>query len=111
MNTVLNQPCPEIPFFGARYPDARCIDGYLWDLDSDEDGKLTQGGDIPCPFCNTEKFIEYDPVGTINSFLFKICGDENPDVEQQRQATKMARDWYLGWINKMKERYGVVSSR
>ena len=26
--------CPEFPFFGALYPDARCCDGYLWDLDS-----------------------------------------------------------------------------
>ena len=25
--------CPEFPFFGASYPDARCINGYLWDLD------------------------------------------------------------------------------
>lgn len=26
--------CPELPFFGASYPDAICCDGYLWDLDS-----------------------------------------------------------------------------
>lgn len=69
MNTVLNQPCPEIPFFGARYPDAICIDGYLWDMDSYEDGGLTQGGDIPCPFCNTEKFIEYDPFNWVGLIL------------------------------------------
>lgn len=25
--------CPEFSFFGASYPDARCINGYLWDLD------------------------------------------------------------------------------
>lgn len=28
-----NKQCPEFPFFGASYPDARCINGYLWDLD------------------------------------------------------------------------------
>lgn len=38
------QPCLEIPFFGAHYPDARCINGYLWDLDRcDEDGNLYGG--------------------------------------------------------------------
>jgi len=54
----INQ-CPEFPFFGATYPDAVCIDGILWDLDSYEDGLLTQGGEIPCPFCNQDGFIEY----------------------------------------------------
>jgi hypothetical protein len=53
------QQCPEFPHFGARYPDARCIDGYLWDLDSDNDGMFTRGGDDPCPFCNTEQYIEF----------------------------------------------------
>lgn len=52
------QQCPEFPFFGASYPDATCIDGYLWDLDSDDNGLLTIGGEDPCPFCNTEKLIE-----------------------------------------------------
>lgn len=51
--------CPEFPHFGARYPDARCIDGYLWDLDSDDNGCLTRGGDYPCPFCNTEAYVDH----------------------------------------------------
>ena len=52
--------CYEFPYFGAHYPDACCIDGFLWDLDSNnEEGLLTHGGEIPCPFCNTEAFIEY----------------------------------------------------
>jgi hypothetical protein len=50
--------CPEFPFFGATYPDATCIDGYLWDLDSIEEDGYTSGGDQPCPFCNKEKFFE-----------------------------------------------------
>jgi len=52
--------CPEIPFFGAPYPDATCIDGFLWDLDSceGEEGFLTQGGETPCPFCNTKAFLQ-----------------------------------------------------
>lgn len=50
--------CPEFPYFGARYPDARCIDGYLWDLDKCEGDALYGGGDVPCPFCNSDEFIE-----------------------------------------------------
>lgn len=44
--------------FGARYPDATCIDGYLWDLDSCEDGMLYSGGELPCPKCNTASYLE-----------------------------------------------------
>ena len=50
----------EFPYFGARYPDARCCGGYLWDMDSwDESlGGFTIGGDDPCPICNEEKWLE-----------------------------------------------------
>lgn len=47
------------PHFGAWYPDACCIDGYLWDLDSGDGGMLDSGGDDPCPWCNTRAFIEW----------------------------------------------------
>jgi hypothetical protein len=47
----------EAPHFGAPYPDARCIDGYLWDLDSGDGQYLTIGGDVPCPACNTIEYI------------------------------------------------------
>jgi len=43
--------------FGATYPDAECIDGLMWDLDSYEDGFLTSGGEIPCPRCNTQEYL------------------------------------------------------
>lgn len=43
--------------FGASYPDACCIDGHLWDLDSDDGGMLTSGGEIPCPACNLDAFV------------------------------------------------------
>ena len=61
MSIEQKQQCPQIPFFGATYPDAGCIDGKLWDLDKcDEDGLLYSSGDNPpCPFCNTDAFIEY----------------------------------------------------
>lgn len=52
-------PCPEFPHFGAHYPDATCIKGYLWDLDKYENGQLYGGGDDPCPFCNEKEYIEW----------------------------------------------------
>ena len=49
----------EFPFFGANYPDARCINGKLYDLDSYEDGLgLTIGGDEDCPICYTESYLD-----------------------------------------------------
>jgi hypothetical protein len=54
--------CPEISMFGATYPDATCIDGYLWDMDSYEEdaGGFTQGGEIPCPNCNKAEYDKYE---------------------------------------------------
>lgn len=71
--------CPEFPYFGAWYPDARCIDGYLWDLDKFEDGQLYGGGEEPCPFCNTERFIEQniDEQNTRESLLKYIADLRN----------------------------------
>ena len=87
MNNNINQ-CPEFPHFGARYPDATCIDGFLWDLDSAEDvdghPALTRGGDDPCPFCNTEAYIG-------------LALDEKNDVTREK---------ILESIEKLKERYG-----
>jgi hypothetical protein len=58
--TPQKENCPEFPHFGARYPDAQCHNGFLWDLDSsEEDGRLHSGGDDPCPFCNTEAYLEW----------------------------------------------------
>lgn len=56
----IKEQCPEFPFFGASYPDARCIDGNLYDLDRcDENGSLYETGEYnPCPFCNTEEFMK-----------------------------------------------------
>lgn len=48
----------EFPHFGASYPDAVCIDGYLWDLDSGDKNELTIGGDDPCPVCNEEEWLD-----------------------------------------------------
>ena len=51
--------CPEFPHFGAHYPDATCIDGFLWDLDSGDSDGLTIGGDDPCPRCNTYRYVSH----------------------------------------------------
>jgi len=50
----------EFPFFGAKYPDARCIEGYLHDMDKcDENGNLyLMEESHPCPFCNREEFMQ-----------------------------------------------------
>lgn len=47
--------------FGANYLDSTCIDGYLWDWDSCDEpgGALQNGGDIPCPRCNTCEYLDY----------------------------------------------------
>ena len=44
--------------FGAPYPDATCIEGMLWDLDSYDGEGLTSGGEIACPACNGASFLE-----------------------------------------------------
>lgn len=90
-----NKQCPEFPFFGASYPDACCINGYLWDLDKcDENGNLYGEGDTPCPFCNTEEFIECDPFSKEDEFY--------EGIEDMDKAKEKARDWYLNWINSKK---------
>lgn len=43
--------------FGAGYPDSVCIDGWLWDCDSYEDGGYTHGGEWACPACNTKRML------------------------------------------------------
>ncbi|WP_338747550.1 hypothetical protein V3D52_12525 [Pseudomonas putida] len=47
--------------FGAPYPDAQCVDGFLWDEDSCDvpGGPLLSGGDIPCPKCNAEAYTKH----------------------------------------------------
>lgn len=68
-----NKLCPQFPYWGASYPDACCVDGKLQDLDyCDENGNLyDKGEDVPCPFCRTEEFIEYDPFSWVDHFVRK----------------------------------------
>jgi hypothetical protein len=82
-NKIKSNPCPEFPYFGAKYPDARCIEGYLHDLDNcDEEGNLyTMTESHPCPFCNTDEFIE---------------------IQKRNEVPK--KD-VIKWIKTMKEKY------
>jgi len=89
MEETKKNPCPEFPHFGAHYPDACCIDGFLWDLDSCDSSNdngtvvLTYGGEDPCPFCNTEAYLEW------------VVDEEN------------SREDVLKYIEQLKERYGA----
>jgi len=57
----LHKTCIEFPAFGARYPDATCIDGQLYDLDKcDGEGNLYEPGEyIPCPVCRAKEYVNY----------------------------------------------------
>ena len=76
----------EFPHFGASYPDAKCCDGYLWDMDSlDESlGGFTVGGDEPCPVCNTEAWLD------------SVVGEDEM-FETKEEA--------LQYVEQLKERY------
>lgn len=77
--------CIEFPHFGASYPDACCIDGYLWDLDSVDGDMLFHGGSDPCPVCNANFYVQNmldDNVGTGRmlahiKFIFSRYGNLN----------------------------------
>ena len=73
--------CPEFPFFGAKYPDACCVDGRLFDLDEcDDKGNLYEPSDYwPCPFCRTEAFIKQ---------YAEYSGKKYKDVRQMVKALK-----------------------
>lgn len=93
-NTVKKESCPEFPYFGAKYPDATCIDGFLWDLDKcdDFDGetKLYGGGEEPCPFCNTAAFIEQHI-------------DEDEELEENEKVTRQS---LMNYVDNLRQKYG-----
>lgn len=85
--------CPEFPFFGATYPDARCIDGFLWDLDKcDDNGLYSSGYNPPCPFCNTEAFINY-----------YVDEDEEEDIINDEHLTTDEKNELLSGIRKRED--------
>lgn len=105
----MKKQCPEIPFFGARYPDARCIDGYMWDLDSCDEpgGPLFSGGDVPCPFCNAEKYIEEKVQDYAEAWLFEHLTDaEDWTPEQHALGLSMGRNKLEKEIKSLHAEYG-----
>lgn len=85
MNKEQVNSCPEFPYFGASYPDARCIDGFLWDLDKCTDnGDLYGGGDVPCPFCNTKQFVK-DNTDSLNGVTRKKLFAYVEQLKQKHQ--------------------------
>lgn len=102
------RPCPQFPYWGAKYPDACCVNGELCDLDRcDENGNLYEPIDyVPCPFCQTEDFIELDPFSWVDHFCEEM--EENGDVitdSMEQCAKQRARQAYLDWIEKVREIY------
>jgi len=76
----------EAPTFGAHYPDGTCIDGHMWDLDSgDSVNGLTSGGDVPCPWCNTRKCLDY--------WGYWFSGNSHQRRIARRQAMRRVRKW------------------
>jgi len=91
------QKCPEqmpVSYFGASYEDSYCVDGYLWDLDSDEDGDglLTNGGDIPCPFCKPEAHAKYQLESDDDQIVCLKCKTELTELkwaETEKPSVKL----------------------
>lgn len=99
--------CPEFPFFGAKYPDARCIDGELWDLDScDESGLLSHGDNPPCPFCNTDSFIEYH-TDIDDKELEEMNKDESLSDEDRKEIllSNRTKADCIAWVEALKKSY------
>lgn len=103
------KPCPEFPFWGASYPDAGCVNGKLQDLDyCDGNGNLyDKGEDVPCPFCQTEEFIEYDYFNKADHICEVLMEDDSAEQYDIHidEAKEKAREWYLKWIGEMRSKY------
>ncbi|KVO65019.1 hypothetical protein WJ78_18040 [Burkholderia ubonensis] len=74
--------------FGAHYEDGCCIDGYLWDLDSCDEpgGPLHNGGDEPCPRCNTREYV-------LGCDDLHLTGNAKQRRTQVRAAIRRVRSW------------------
>lgn len=105
---VIKEQCPEFPYFGASYPDARCVDGYLWDLDKcDDNGLYSNGDNPPCPFCNTESFINYHT--EIDDKELEELRNDNGLSEQDKmeilQSNRTRQEAEI-WAHNIKENFG-----
>lgn len=96
--------CPNIHYFGAPYVDAGCIDGFLWDLDSgSEPGQVDSGGEIPCPICNRQSYIDYIKDDMINQET-EMDDDGNIILEETEliaRATRQADLIYQKYVGEI----------
>jgi hypothetical protein len=109
---IVNQ-CPEFPYFGAPYPDAGCIDGYLWDLDKcDEAGLYSNGDNPPCPFCNTEAFISHI-TDIDDKELEEMNADESLSESDKKEIleTNMTKADAIKFTEQLKKRYIKTNSK
>lgn len=100
--------CPNFPYFGASYPDAGCIDGQLWDLDKcDDNGLYSSGDNPPCPFCNTEAFIDYH-TEIDDKELQDMNNDESLSAEDRAEIlkTNMTKEDATKLAEALKLKYG-----
>lgn len=103
----LKQSCPDFPFFGAKYPDATCIDGKLWDLDNcDENGLISSDDNPPCPFCNTDAFLNYI-VDTDEKDLADIHNNSTLSEEDKKEILEscMTKEKAILLIEAIKNKY------
>lgn len=104
---AVNQQCSEFPFFGATYPDATCIDGRLWDLDKcHENGLYSSGDNPPCPFCNTEAFIEYF-TDIDERELQEMNNDESLSEDDKKEIldSNRTKEDAIKWAEAIKAKY------
>lgn len=107
MNNTMQNQCPEFPYFGAWYPDARCINGYLWDMDKcDENGLYSTGDNPPCPFCNMEEYIEDNYPDFVNDDF--DYDEATPEMIEHEEM--LAREQCREVVLKLHEKYNYKHS-
>lgn len=101
------------PYFGASYPDACCIDGFLWDLDSchEPGGPLYSGGDTPCPVCNHASWLS----GFSDDFFMAgyVAAEQGEPFEYKHKAIRweqpddvafIKQRWTEGYVEMKKDK-------
>lgn len=99
--------CPEFPFFGASYPDATCIDGFLWDLDNcDDSGLISSGENPPCPFCNTKAFVDYY-TQIDDKELQEMDSDESLSEQDKKDIldSNRTKEDVIKWVEALKSKH------
>jgi hypothetical protein len=107
------------PWFGAGYPDAYCVDGYLHDADAD--GYIPSDATNPCPRCNTKTYLEYafeEANGTeylgwgTGAGMTYVTGDEIWEIAKRwaRQENPDGADALIAELEKRNEPRGLSAA-